>query len=421
MSGPKTVAAINAVDRPRRHAGVERAARRLRDRALRPRRRWQSHGMPPAEPRPASSSRSPAAATRSRRSIMPASPTTSPMFRPPAVPFWNGWKARHCPASKVLEGRSAGSQGNGGNWHDARQSAKTLRAAMTAPGKGILAADESSGTIKKRFDSIGLASTEDSAPRLSRDAVPRRGCDAQLHLGRHPLRRDASPEGRRRDAAGRAHRAPPAQCPASRWTQAPSRWRCSPGETITEGLDGLREQLKEYYGLGARFAKWRAVIAIADGLPTANGGSSRTPMRSPAMPRSARRAGMVPIVEPEVLMDGDPGTHRPLLRRGDRMGAGARCSTSSIAARVALEGMVLKPNMVIAGKQRPHRRRPRRWPRRRCACSSAPSPPPCPASPSCPAASRTSRRRPIFADERRWRDLPWKLTFSYGRALQAAA
>ena len=122
-----------------------------------------------------------------------------------------------------------------------------------------------------------------------------------------------------------------------------------PGETITEGLDGLRERLKEYYRLGARFAKWRAVISISDGLPT----WGAVKQNAQALARYAalcQEAGIVPIVEPEVLMDGEPGTHS-IDRCYDVTEWVLKTVFDELYdARVSLEGMVLKPNMVIDGK-----------------------------------------------------------------------
>ena len=140
--------------------------------------------------------------------------------------------------------------------------------AMVQPGKGILAADESSGTIKKRFDAIGVELDRRQPARLPRAAVPLDRRHAEPHLGRHPLRRDHPPAGQGRHAARQAHRAGRRDPRASRSTPAPSPCPSRPGETVTEGLDGLRERLKEYHGLGARFAKWRAVIDIGDGKPS---------------------------------------------------------------------------------------------------------------------------------------------------------
>ena len=193
-----------------------------------------------------------------------------------------------------------------------------------------------------------------------------------------------------------------------------------PGETITEGLDGLRERLKDYYGLGARFAKWRAVIAISDGLPTCRGGSAERRCACPlcgALPggrhRADRRAGGA---------DGRRSGHpfdRP-LRGGDPTSCWRRCSTRSM--RLASRWKAWCSSRTWSSTARtPARRRPRKWPRRTLRVLRR-------TVPRRGARHRLPVRRPVgrggdgpsVADERR-RPAPWKLTFSYGRALQAAA
>ncbi len=193
-----------------------------------------------------------------------------------------------------------------------------------------------------------------------------------------------------------------------------------PGEKITEGLDGLRERLIEYYELGARFAKWRAVIEIADGLPT----WSCVKANAHALARYAalcQEHKIVPIVEPEVLMDGPVAAHDI-----------ARCYEVTewvlktvfgelYDARVNLEGMVLKPNMVIAGKNAAKQAKPAEVAEmtvkclKRCVPSAVPG-----------IAFLSGGQSDVEATEHlslinQMGPLPWKLTFSYGRALQAAA
>ena len=293
-----------------------------------------------------------------------------------------------------------------------------IAAAMTAKGKGILAADESSGTIKKRFDTIGLASSEetrrDYREMLFRTEDAMRNCISGVILYDETLRQkaaDGTPLVELIRAAGAV--------PGIKVDEGAKPLALFPGETITEGLDGLRERFKEYYGLGARFAKWRAVIAISDSLPTV----SAVRQTADALARYAalcQEGGLVPIVEPEVLMDGDPGTHS--IGRCEEV---TRFVLETVfdalyAARISLEGMVLKPNMVIDGKR---------------ARKATPE----------EVAESTLRvlRRTVPAavggiaflsggqsDEEATAHLslmnaagplPWRLTFSYGRALQAAA
>ena len=217
---------------------------------------------------------------------------------------------------------------------------------MVAPGKGILAADESTGTIKKRFDKIGLESSFESrrAYRELLFTAP----EAEKHISGvilydETLRQQAA-DGQPFPAAPRRARHP---ARASRSTRAPRRSPGFPGETVTEGLDGLRERLAEYRGLGARFAKWRAVIDIGAGIPTA----ACLAANAEALARYAalcQEASIVPIVEPEVLMDGD----HAIERCEEVTDATLEVVFDALFLhRVRLEGMVLKPNMVIAGKK----------------------------------------------------------------------
>ena len=221
---------------------------------------------------------------------------------------------------------------------------------MVADGRGILAADESTGTIKKRFDSIDVESTEDNRrayrEMLFRSTDAMRECISGVILFDETLRQSAedgtsfvklldevdSIPGIKVDKGAKEH----------------------PGfdnETVTEGLDSLNDRLKEYHELGARFAKWRAVIGISDELP--NWGNVRA--NAHALARYAaccQAAGIVPIVEPEVLMDGKPGDHT-IDRCAEVTGQTLDVVFAELKeARINLEGMILKPNMVIDGKER---------------------------------------------------------------------
>src|SRR5829696_5042990 len=218
--------------------------------------------------------------------------------------------------------------------------------AMVAPGKGILAADESSGTIKKRFDSIGVESTED-ARRDYRELLFRSADAMKNHISGVILYdetiwqkgKDGTPLVELIKKAG--------SIPGIKVDEGTKPLPGCPGETITIGLDKLSDRLPKYYEQGARFAKWRAVIDIGAGIPTATAIHTNTH----ALARYAalcQAAQIVPIVEPEVLMDGDHDIDRCF-----------EVTTAVLKAqfeelyrqRVALEGIVLKPNMAISGKK----------------------------------------------------------------------
>ena len=220
-----------------------------------------------------------------------------------------------------------------------------IAVAMVAPGKGLLAADESTGTIQKRFDAIKVENTEDNR-RDYREFMFRSEKAMKDHISGVILfdetirqkAKDGTPLVKLIERAG--------SIPGIKVDQSAHAMPLFPGETITEGLDGLPKRMKEYYGLGARFAKWRAVIVIdADGRPTE--GAVRANMA--ALARYAaicQEADIVPIVEPEVLMDGAHTIERNykvtefvLKTLYDEL----------YAHRVWLEGTILKPNMVIPG------------------------------------------------------------------------
>ncbi len=224
-----------------------------------------------------------------------------------------------------------------------------IAVAMVANGKGLLAADESSGTIKKRFDSIGLESTADSRrdyrEMLFRSDEAMKNYISGVILYDETIRQNA------KDGTSLVKIMQDAGCIPGIKVDAGAKPPAGfPGETITEGLDGLRERLAEYYKLGARFSKWRAAISISDGLPT----WGAVKQNAQALARYAalcQEAGIVPIVEPEVLMDGTPGNHS--IERCYEVSEWVLKTVFDelYDARVVLEGMILKPNMVVAGQK----------------------------------------------------------------------
>lgn len=293
--------------------------------------------------------------------------------------------------------------------------------AMVAPGKGILAADESSGTIKKRFDSINVASTAESRrdyrEMLFRSTEAMKTCISGVILYDETLRqtaKDGTPLAQVIKAAG-----------AIPGIKVDMGAKALPGptagvETITEGLDGLRERFKEYHGLGARFAKWRAVIAIADGCPTWNclKANAHALARYAAL---AQEAGIVPIVEPEVLMDGPHSTHDI-----DRCLAVTEWTLRTVFrelydARVNLDGMVLKPNMVIAGQKSAKQASAQEVAEKTLKCLKATVPAAVPGIAFLSGGQSDAAATEHLSLMNAIGGAPWKLTFSYGRALQAAA
>jgi fructose-bisphosphate aldolase, class I len=293
--------------------------------------------------------------------------------------------------------------------------------AMVAPGKGILAADESSGTIKKRFDKINLTSTEDS--RRDYREMLFRSTDAMTNhvsgviLYDETIRQKAKDGTPLVDIMKAAGSIPGIKVDTgAKALSGPT----SKIETITEGLDGLRERLAEYHKLGARFAKWRAVITIADGLPTWN----CVKANSHALARYAalcQEAGIVPIVEPEVLMDGEHSTHDI-----DECYRVTEWTLRTVFrelydARVSLEGMVLKPNMIIAGQKCAKQASAAEVAEKtvRCLKSTVPSTVPGIAFLSGGQSDQAATEHLSLMNA--IGGLPWALTFSYGRALQAAA
>lgn len=286
---------------------------------------------------------------------------------------------------------------------------------MMTDGKGLLAADESTGTIKKRFDSIGLESTEtirrDYREMLFRTEDAMTKCISGVILYEETLFQKAADGTPFVDIIKAAGALPGIKVDTGAKPQA-----FFPGETVTEGLDGLADRLKTYYEAGARFAKWRGVINIGDGLPT--WGSIKADAQ--ALARYAalcQQAGIVPIVEPEVLMDGQPGTHSIDRCAEVTEWVLRTVFTDLYDARVNLEGMILKPNMVIDGKNA-RKASVEEVAEKTVKALKATVPSAVPGiaflSGGQSAEEATAHLSAINAGY----DLPWAVTFSYGRALQ---
>jgi fructose-bisphosphate aldolase class I len=289
--------------------------------------------------------------------------------------------------------------------------------ALVTPGKGILAADESSGTIKKRFDSIGVVSTDDTR-RDYREMLFRAGEGMKNYVSGvilydETIRQKAKDGTTLVDVMKAAGSIPGIKVDTG---AKPLAGPNATIETVTEGLDGLRERLAEYHKLGARFAKWRAVITITDDLPSWN----CVKANAHALARYAalcQEAGIVPIVEPEVLMDGPHAgrcyevtewTQRTVFRE-------------LYDARVALEGIVLKPNMVIAGQKCPKQASPQQVAELTVKCLKATTPASVPGIAFLSGGQSDEQATENLSLINQIGNLPWNVTFSYGRALQAAA
>jgi fructose-bisphosphate aldolase, class I len=285
--------------------------------------------------------------------------------------------------------------------------------AMVAPGRGILAADESAGTCKKRFEAIGVESTEENR-RDYRELLFRSKGMANISgviLFDETIRqkaKDGTPLPKIIEQAG--------SLPGIKVDKGTKPLPFYQGEVVTEGLDGLRERLVEYRGLGAKFCKWRAVIDIGPGIPS----YYCVKANADALARYAalcQEENLVPIVEPEVLMDGDHDIDRCYQVTELALKA---LFHELYLARVKLEGMVLKPNMVVPGKKSAKQASVDEVAEKtlgvlkECVPAAVPG-----------IAFLSGGQSDVDATARlnamnRMGGGPWKITFSYSRALQAA-
>jgi fructose-bisphosphate aldolase class I len=287
--------------------------------------------------------------------------------------------------------------------------------AMVAPGKGILAADESTGTIKKRFAAIRLESTEESRRRYRELLFT--SPSLSEHIGGVILFDETLRQKSSEGVPFPQLLAEAGVVPGIKVDKGAKPLAGFPGETVTEGLDGLRERLAEYRQLGARFAKWRAVIDIADGIPSDFGIAAN----AHALARYAalcQEADIVPIVEPEVLMDGDHGIER-CEEVTDRVLDAV--FQQLFAHRIHLEGIVLKPNMVIAGKKCPRQSSVEEVALATIRCLRRHVPPAVPGIAFLSGGQSETEATAHLDRMNRIGGVPWQLTFSYGRALQASA
>jgi fructose-bisphosphate aldolase class I len=287
--------------------------------------------------------------------------------------------------------------------------------AMVAPGRGILAADESTSTIKKRFDAIGVESTpisrRDYREMLfrSNDAMSKNISGVILYD--ETIRqnaKDGMPLVQIIEKAG--------ALPGIKVDKGTKPLPFAPNEVITEGLDGLRDRLIEYRGLGAKFAKWRAVIDIGPGIPSFGCVSAN----AQALARYAalcEEQEIVPIVEPEVLMDGNHDIGRCFMVTEWVL---KTVFEQLFIQRVPLEGMVLKPNMVLPGKKSPKQASIEEVAEKTVRVLKACVPAAVPGIAFLSGGQSDEEATAHLDAINKLGPLPWHVTFSYGRALQAA-
>jgi fructose-bisphosphate aldolase, class I len=287
--------------------------------------------------------------------------------------------------------------------------------ALVAKNRGILAADESTSTIKKRFDTIKLESTEENR-RAYREMLFTAPA-AQAYISGVILYDETLRQKTKDGMPFPAYLSKFGMLPGIKVDLGAKPLSGFPGETITEGLDGLRERFAEYYKLGAKFAKWRAVINIDSGIPTryAIDANAEALARYAAL---SQEAGIVPIVEPEVLMDGGHS-----LERCEEVTNVVLDSVFShlFAARIALEGMVLKPNMVIPGKKAPNQTSPAQIAEATVRTLKRQVPSAVPGIAFLSGGQSPTDATLHLSLMHAAGPLPWGLTFSYGRALQEDA
>jgi fructose-bisphosphate aldolase class I len=297
----------------------------------------------------------------------------------------------------------------------AAQTLEETARALVAEGKGILAADESDSTIKKRFDAIGVESTEENR-RAYRDLLfTTEGSEEYISgviLFDETIRQsssDGTPFPKLLERRG--------IIPGIKVDKGAKPLANAPGETVTEGLDGLRQRLQEYRDLGARFAKWRATYFIGADTPSeyANWTNAHALARYAAL---SQEAGLVPIVEPEVLMDGDHSIETSFHVTSRVLHA---VFTELRDQRIEHEGMLLKPNMVLSGYDAPEQAGDDEVAELTIKCFLRHVPAAVPGIVFL-SGGQTDEDATAHLNAMNARGPhPWELSFSYGRALQAPA
>ena len=294
------------------------------------------------------------------------------------------------------------------------QLAETARA-MVAPGKGIIAIDESSGTCAKRFAGVGIENTEENR-RAYRELLLT-APNLNQYISGAILFDETIRQSTKSGVAFAKFMADNGMIPGIKVDKGTHALAGFPGEVVTEGLDGLRERLAEYYKLGARFAKWRAVITIGDDIPS----GSCIEANSHALARYAalcQEQGLVPVVEPEVLMDGDHDieTCYEVTEATLRALFGALYEQN-----VMLEGTILKASMVIAGKDCDEQADVDEVAESTVMCLKSTVPAILPGIVFLSGGQTDEQSTAHLNAMNRLGTLPWPLSFSYRRPMQQAA
>ena len=296
------------------------------------------------------------------------------------------------------------------NGHEIEDTAR----ALVAEGKGILAADESSGTMDKRLEKVLDGPSTEEARRAFREVVLTAE-EASAHISGAILYDETIRQSTEAGVPFPDALAEQGIIAGIKVDTGAKPLAGFPGEKVTEGLDGLRERLAEYHELGARFAKWRAVITIGDGLPT----PYCIDANAYALARYAalcQEAGITPIVEPEVLMDGE----HTIDRSEEVTEATLRAVFAALwHAGVALEGMLLKPNMVLAAYECADQASVEEVAQRTLRCLRRVVPAAVPGIVFLSGGQSDELASAHLDAMNRAPDQPWELSFSYGRALQA--
>lgn len=292
---------------------------------------------------------------------------------------------------------------------------ESIAQAMVAPGKGIIAIDESNATIKKRFDGVGIECTEDNR-RAYRELLLTTP-NLSDHISGAILYDETLRQSSRGGVPFTKIMLDNGILPGIKVDKGPHALAGFPGELVTEGLDGLRDRLKEYASLGAKFAKWRAVITIGDDMPS----STCIEANCHALARYAalcQEAGIVPMVEPEVLMD---GAH-DLDVCYDVTEVTLRSLFASLYEQnVMLEGTILKASMVVSGKDCPEQASIDEVAEATVRCLKASVPASLPGIVFLSGGQSDEAATAHLNAMNQMGPHPWPLSFSYGRAMQSAA